>query len=171
MKVSEKNQLWEADITFVKTREEPAAILTVLDVYDRNVVGTYVGNSCKKENFIELIKLLIENRGRPQFIRTDNGSQFRATKTGIFMDEEEITHEFGMKRNPNSQAYIESFFSSLKREFAENNEFLNLDDLCKKLNVYLGFYNNLRHHGSLNYYSPTDFSEIRSNYAEVLVKL
>lgn len=171
MKVTEKNQLWEADITFVKTREEPAAILTVLDVYDRNVVGTYVGNSCKKENFIELIKLLIENRGRPQFIRTDNGSQFRAINTGIFMNEEEIAHEFGMKRNPNSQAYIESFFSSLKREFAENNEFLNLDDLCKKLNVYLGFYNNLRHHGSLNYYSPTDFSEIRSNYAEVLVKL
>ena len=111
-----------------------------------------------------------ERRGRPQFIRTDNGSQFRAINTGIFMNEEEIAHEFGMKRNPNSQAYIESFFSSLKREFVENNEFLNLNDLCKKFNVYLGFYNKLRPHGSLNYNSPIDFSQIQSNYEELLVK-
>ena len=62
------------------------------------------------------------------------------------MDEEEISHEFGMKRNPNSQAYIESFFSSLKREFVENKEFLNLNDLSNEFNVYLGFYNKLRPH-------------------------
>ena len=86
-----------------------------------------------------------ERRGRPQFIRTDNGRQFRAINTGIFMDEEEISHEFGMK-SPNSQAYIESFFSSLKREFVENNEFLNLNDLSNEFNVYLGFYNKLRPH-------------------------
>ncbi len=48
MKVTEKNQLWEADITFVKTREELVAILTVLDVYDRNVVGTYGNSHAKK---------------------------------------------------------------------------------------------------------------------------
>jgi len=113
---------------------------------------------------------LIERRGRPQFIKTDDGRQFRAINTGIFMDEEEISHEFGMKRNPNSQAYIESFFSSLKREFVEKNEFLNLNDLSNEFNVYLGFYNKLRPHGSLNYNSPIDFSQIHSNHEEVLVK-
>jgi len=160
--ITQKNQLWESDICFVKTNEGTMAILAVIDVYDRNLIGAYVGSGCKKDDFIHLIDLLAKQRGKPQVIRTDNGSQFKALNTGIFMMEQEIVHEFGLKRNPNSQAYIESFFASLKREFVRNNTFENLDDLCRKLNVYLDFYNNLRPHGSLKNKTPGSFS-IQSN--------
>lgn len=160
--ITQKNELWESDICFANTNEGKMAILAVIDVYDRNLIGVYVGSSCKNGDFTRLIDLLIKQRGKPQVIRTDNGSQFRAINTGIFMMEQEIVHEFGLKRNPNSQAFIESFFASLKREFVKNNTFEDLDDLCRKLNVYLDYYNNLRPHGSLKNKTPGTFS-IQSN--------
>jgi len=168
--VTKANQLWEADITFVKTREDGnAAILNIIDVYDRSIVGTYVGKSCKKEHFIQLMKIAITKRAKPQIIRTDNGSQFKALDTGIYMNEENIIHEFGIVRNPDSQAFIESSFSSLKREFVRNNEFKNLEDLCEKLKVYLSFYNNLRPHGSLKYQTPRYYTEFSSKNEPVYV--
>jgi len=48
-------------------------------------------------------------------IRTDNGPQFKSKATKSFMDEMKITHEFGYKNNPNSQAFIESHHSELPK--------------------------------------------------------
>ena len=89
--ITQKNELLEADICFVNTNEERMAILAVIDVYDRNLIGVYVGSSCTNEDFTNLIDLLIKQRGKPQVIRTDNGSQFRAINTAIFMMEQELS--------------------------------------------------------------------------------
>jgi len=70
------------------------------------------------------------------------------------MKELNITHEFGYKNNPNSQAYIEAFHASVQREFVESIEFNNIDDVHSYYISYIYFYNNLRPHGSLKYLTP-----------------
>ena len=162
--INKPNQLWEADITYVRTIENGnIAILNIIDVFDRSIIGTYIGKQCKRNHFEAIMKRAIEKREKPEVLRTDNGSIFKSFETGMYLYDEDIVQEFGYNHNPDSQAHIESSFSSLKREFAKNNVFLNLDDVCSKLKVYLSFYNNLRPHGSLNYESPNDFYDICSN--------
>ncbi|WP_241230035.1 integrase core domain-containing protein [Thermosipho globiformans] len=65
-----------------------------------------------------------------------------------------IIHEFGYKNNPNSQAYIESFHSSVQSEFVKSIEFDYIDDVYNYYVSYIYFYNNLRPHGSLKYLTP-----------------
>ncbi|WP_129408553.1 integrase core domain-containing protein [Marinitoga lauensis] len=70
------------------------------------------------------------------------------------MEELNITHEFGYKNNPNSQAYIESFHSSVQHEFVESIDFNYIEDVYNYYISYIYFYNNLRPHGSLHYFTP-----------------
>jgi len=123
----------------------------------RSIVGVYIGHSIKAKDFIKTLQKAIDFRGTtPEklIIRTDNGPQFKAKLTAALMEELNITHEFGYKNNPNSQAYIESFHSSVQREFVESIEFNNIDDVYNYYISYIYFYNNLRPHGSLKHFTP-----------------
>jgi transposase InsO family protein len=85
----------------------------------------YIGN-VKAKDFITTLRKVIEYRKiNPENINiiTDNRPQFKAKITSAFMNELNITHEFGYKNNPNSQAYIESFHSSMQYEFVDSIEF------------------------------------------------
>ncbi|NUV00403.1 integrase, partial [Marinitoga sp. 1154] len=152
------NQYWEADIKFVFTKTNGfVGILSIIDSFDRSIVGVYIGNSIKAKDFINTVKQAIEYRNAtPQnlIIRTDNGPQFKANITDIFMSDLNITHEFGYKNNPNSQAFIESFHSSVQREFVEYITFNDIDDVYNYYMSYIYFYNHLRPHGSLKYLTP-----------------
>lgn len=93
-------------------------------------------------------------------IRTDNGPQFKSKVSQAYMDEMEITHEFGYKNNSNSQAFIESHHSNLDREFVQFNSFENIEEVFQVYNAYMFFYHNLRRHGSLNYMTPSSYNKM-----------
>jgi transposase InsO family protein len=156
--INRPNQYWESDIKFIPTKYDGyIPILSIIDAFDRSIVGVYIGNSIKAKDFISTLRKSIEFRGATPdtlIIRTDNGPQFKAKITAAFMEELNIIHEFGYKNNPNSQAYIESFHSSVQREFVESIEFDYIDDVYNYYISYIYFYNNLRPHGSLNYFTP-----------------
>ncbi|WP_175419633.1 DDE-type integrase/transposase/recombinase [Marinitoga sp. 1154] len=79
------NQYWEADIKFVFTKTNGfVGILSIIDSFDRSIVGVYIGNSIKAKDFIKTVKQAIKFRNAtPQnlIIRTDNGPQFKANIT------------------------------------------------------------------------------------------
>ncbi|WP_129409035.1 hypothetical protein [Marinitoga lauensis] len=70
------------------------------------------------------------------------------------MEELNIIHEFGYKNNPNPQAYIESFHSSVQHKFVEFLKFNYIDDIYNYYISCIYFYNNLRPYGSLYYFTP-----------------
>lgn len=74
------------------------------------------------------------------------------------MDEFNVSHEFGYKNNPNSQAFIEPHHSSVEREFVSlNPDIEDTEDAYLRYKAYLYFYHYLRPHGSLNYVTPASF--------------
>ena len=156
--ISKPNQYWESDIKFIPTKYDGyIPVLSIIDAFDRSIVGVYIGHSIKAKDFIKTLQKAIDFRNAvPEnlIIRTDNGPQFKAKITAALMEELNITHEFGYKNNPNSQAYIESFHSSVQREFVEFIDFNNIDDVYNYYISYIYFYNNLRPHGSLKYFTP-----------------
>ncbi len=70
-------------------------------------------------------------------IRTDNDPQFKSKATEAFMNEMEITHEFGYKNNPDSQALIESHHSIFEREFVQLNSFERIEDVFYAYKAYM----------------------------------
>ncbi|PNR94079.1 DDE-type integrase/transposase/recombinase, partial [Petrotoga sp. 9PWA.NaAc.5.4] len=127
------NRFWEGDIKFIPTKYDGFVhILDIIDAFDKTIVSSKIGHSSKSKDFIKAVYNGISYRKadpKKLIIRTDNGPQFKSKATKSFMDEMEITHEFGYKNNPNSQAFIESHHSSLEREFVQLNSFENIEDV------------------------------------------
>ncbi|WP_148203273.1 DDE-type integrase/transposase/recombinase [Thermosipho africanus] len=144
--ITKPNLYWESDIKFVPTKYDGhIPILSIIDVFDKSIVGVYIGNSIKAKDFITTLRKVIEYRkvnSEKLIIRTDNGSKFKAKITSAFMKELNITHEFGYKNNPNSQAYIKSFHSSVQYEFVDSIEFDYIEDEYNYYVSYIYFYNN-----------------------------
>lgn len=171
MKVERNNTLWEADIKFIKTDEGNVALLDTIDVYDKTIVGSYFGKGCKSDDFMDVIQsAIISRKEKPTAIRTDNGSQFTALSTGVFMEGLGIEQEFGLKHNPDSQAHIESHHSTIQREFVLFNTFRNASEVYEKYLVYMDFYHNYRPHGSLGYLTPSEYNAKPQKTEVLLVK-
>jgi len=164
--VSDRNKYWEADIKFIPTEKDGyVPMIDVIDVRDRTIVGTHLGQKSKSKNFIECIDRAIKYREadtKGLTIRTDNGPQFKSKATEAYMEEMGIEHEFGYKNNPNSQAYIESHHSVIEREFVELNEFEYIEDVYNAYKAYIYFYQEIRPHGSLGYKTPNEYDEASS---------
>jgi len=161
--VSERNKYWEADIKFIPTEKDGyVPMIDIIDVRDRTIVGTHLGQKSKSKNFIECIDRAIKYREadtKGLTIRTDNGPQFKSKATEAYMEEMGIEHEFGYKNNPNSQAYIESHHSVIEREFVQLNEFEYIEDVYNAYKAYIYFYQEIRPHGSLGYKTPNEYEE------------
>jgi len=159
--VQSPDRLWQVDIKMYHTQTHGLLqVLTFLDVYDKWVCGMYIGKHCTYHDVKRTLKEAIRFRGiEPSqlMIRSDNGAQFKAKNLLKYEKELSIEHEFGIKHNPNSQAYVESFHSSCQREFETHVLAFDKADLKNKLNAYIHYYHCLRPHGSLKYQTPFDF--------------
>ena len=159
--VQSPDRLWQVDIKMYHTQTQGLLqVLTFLDVYDKWVCGMYIGKHCTYHDVKRTLNEAIRFRGLDPtqlIIRSDNGAQFKAKNLLKHEKEMSIEHEFGIKHNPNSQAYVESFHSSCQREFETHVLAFDKADLKNKLNAYVQYYHCLRPHGSLKYQTPFDF--------------
>jgi len=155
------DSLWQVDIKMYPTQTNGLLqVLSFIDVYDKWICGLYIGKHCTHYDVKQTLKQAIKYRGidpSKLIIRSDNGSQFKAKKLLKYEKELDIEHEFGIKHNPNSQAYIESFHSSCQREFEAHVLAFDKADLKNKLGAYIHYYHCLRPHGSLGNMTPFDF--------------
>ena len=120
---------WEGDLNFIPTRYDGfVPLLDIIDTFDKTIVSLQIGHSSKSKDFMNSVKTVLYRKAdhKELIIRTDNGPQFKSKVSQAYMDEMEITHEFGYKNNSNSQAFIESHHSNLDREFVQFNSFENI---------------------------------------------
>jgi len=94
--VSKRNKYWEADIKFIPTEKDGyVPMIDIIDVRDRAIVGTHLGQKSKSKNFIQCIDRAIKYREvdrKELTIRTDNGPQFKSKATEAYMEEMGIEH-------------------------------------------------------------------------------
>ena len=131
-------------------------ILVYIDIYSRKVVDYYVGLTCTSNNLsatldFALAKANIGEEGL--VIRSDNGPQMSSNqfRKHLLLLSSKIEHEFIPCATPNKNAHVESFFSTVEREFIEVNYFKDFNEVAIKFSDFIEFYNNDRVHGSLNY--------------------
>ena len=135
--------------------------MSIIDVYDRCIVGTHIGLNALALDALRTLKQAIVFRGitdsNELILRTDNGPQFTAH---VFQDgcvELPVTHTRIPNNTPNMNAHIESFHSIFESDCLSRHEFQHYAEAYKCVSEFMDYYNHRRRHGSLKYKAPVTF--------------
>ncbi len=156
-------QLWQMDIKYgyVTGLDRFFFVLSIIDVFDRSIVGYYRGSKCEANDacktLCESLKHDVDSKEPLPIIRTDNGPQFVSNLFGDRCENLGIIHERIPPKTPNMNAYIEAFHSNLERNLFSKETYDTFEDAYKAVDGYMDFYNNRRMHGSLKHMPPVVF--------------
>jgi putative transposase len=153
------DQLWHLDMTSVWVAEHGWCYLNAaIDCCTRELVGWSLELRCRSEEATALIDAAVAARGiEPGSLTlgTDNGSAFTSRGFRTRLAEHGLAHRRGGYRDPESQAFIESWFGKLKERLVWRSEFETLEQARKEIADYIDYYHH-RPHSGLGYRTPTE---------------
>jgi transposase InsO family protein len=153
------NQLWVADITYIRLREEFVYLSVLLDAYSRRVIGWALGRTLETELAVSALRMaLVCRRPAPGLVHhSDRGVQYASQDYTALLNDHEITISMSRKGNPYDNAACESFMKTLKYEEVYRNEYRNFDEALASIGQFLlVVYNQHRLHSALGYRSPAE---------------
>ena len=134
-------------------------IFNVVDNYSRECLGNYVDTSIDSSKTVCFLNNIVGERGKPEFITMDNGSEFRSKLFDEWAYKNKINLDFITPGKPVQNCFIESFNGRLRDECLNGNYFLSLEDARSIISLWREDYNKFRPHSSLNNLTPQDFSD------------
>ncbi len=156
------NQLWVADITYIRLQTEFVYLAVILDAFSRKVVGWALGQSLATSLPKEALeKAITERRPLPGLVHhSDRGLQYASDEYIEVLQQHKIISSMSRPANPYDNASCESFMKTLKREEIYANEYINLNHLRANIEVFIEhYYNRCRLHSALGYLSPQAFEQ------------
>lgn len=160
--VSSKNEVWVGDITFIKVKKEWSYLSVVMDLHTRKIIGWTFEKRRSADMVTEsLIMAINDNKHTTNTIfHSDQGSEYASRKYIKELKDRNIQASMSRKGHCWDNAYMESFFHSLKTEMIYFNHFKTLEEATAYIIDYIYFYNHERLHSSLNYQTPADYERI-----------
>jgi putative transposase len=172
LEVTAVNQLWVADITYIRLLREFVFLSVILDAYSRLVVGRCLARSLHTELALTALQQAIEAR-RPQpglVHHSDRGVQYASGEYINLLEVHGIIPSMSRPGNPWDNASCESFMKTLKREEVYCREYKDFDDLGQHLELFIDqYYNRQRLHSALGYRTPADFEAAAAAAGETSV--
>ncbi len=153
------NQLWVADITYVRTWAGFLYLAVVLDVWSRRIVGWAMATHLRTELVLDALDMALEQR-RPEGVihHSDKGCQYTSLAFGKRCREAGVIPSTGSVADAYDNAMAESFFGTLECELLDRYSFRTPAEARPALFRYIeGWYNPHRRHSSLGYLSPANF--------------
>ena len=132
-------------------------LLTVLDEFTRESLALEVDTSICASRVIEVLQRVFDQRGRPAFLRSDNGPEFVAHKLKAWLAETGTQTHYIDPGCPWQNGYGESFHSRLRDECLNAEVFANLAEARVVTELWRREYNQERPHSSLGYRTPVEF--------------
>jgi len=160
MKLTGIDQLWVADITYIRLRVEFVYLAVILDGFSRKVVGWELDRTLAARLPLAALEKAIANRQpRPGLIHhSDRGVQYASGEYVTILNQHQMIPSMSRPANPYDNASCESFMKTLKREEIYANAYENLEHLRANLEIFLEqYYNQKRLHSALGYRSPEEF--------------
>ena len=162
MKLSGINQLWVADITYIRLRTEFVYLAVVLEAWSRKVVGWALGRSLAAELTVSALQQAITQRQPlPGLVHhSDRGAQYACRDYVSLLESHGMLPSMSRPANPYDNASCESFMRTLKREEINANTYRDLEDLRAHIEEFIErYYNRIRLHSALGYLPPEEFEQ------------
>ena len=160
MKLTGINQLWVADITYIRLHREFVYLAVILDAYSRKVVGWELDRTLAARLPITALEKAIAERGpAPGLVHhSDRGVQYASGDYVRILSHHRMIPSMSRPANPYDNASCESFLKTLKREEIYANQYRDLDDLRANIEAFIEqYYNRQRLHSALGYQPPEEF--------------
>jgi len=161
MQVSGLDQLWVADITYLRLLEEFAFLAVVIDAFSRRVVGWAVEVHLRAALAVAALQMALVTR-RPQrgqlIHHSDRGVQYACAEYSALLAAHGIQPSMSRIGSPYDNAKAESFMSTLKREEVDGRAYRTAQEARRSIGSFIEeVYNQQRLHSALSYLAPADF--------------
>jgi transposase InsO family protein len=155
------DQLWVADITYVRLGEEFVYLAIVLDAFSRKVIGWALADHLEASLAVAALEMAIEQR-KPQpgsvIHHSDRGVQYACGEYTALLAQHDIQASMSRVGNPYDNAKAESFMKTLKQEEIDGRDYRDIDDARLKIGAFIEqVYNRQRLHSALGYRPPVQF--------------
>jgi transposase InsO family protein len=163
MKLSGINQLWVADITYIRLQREFVYLAVILDAFSRKVVGWALDRTlASRLPLAALERAITDRQPAPGLVHhSDRGVQYASGEYVKALQEQQMVPSMSRPANPYDNASCESFLKTLKREEIYANEYRDLDHLRANIEAFIDqYYNRRRLHSALGYRPPEEFEQV-----------
>jgi transposase InsO family protein len=154
------NQLWVADITYIRLRREFIYLAAILDAFSRRVIGWALSRTIDTQLTLSALRYALNTRTVPEGLvhHSDRGVQYAATEYVQLLGAHDIRISMNRKGNPYDNARAESFMKTLKHEEVLVNEYSTMTEAYHSIAHFLDVvYNQRRLHSALGYKPPVEF--------------
>ena len=162
VKLTGINQLWVADITYIRLQKEFVYLAVILDAFSRKVVGWALDKTLAASLPKAALEMAIAVRqpGPGLVHHSDRGVQYASAEYVAVLQQHQIVPSMSRPANPYDNASCESFMKTLKQEEIYLNEYRDLEHLRLNLSDFIEqYYNRCRLHSSLGYQPPEEFEQ------------
>jgi putative transposase len=154
------NQLWIADITYIRLQLEFVFLAVILDAFSRRNIGWALDRTLSAELTLTALRMAVSRRAIPPGLvhHSDQGVQYASRDYTQFLQGLGIQISMSRKGNPWDNAACESFIKTLKYEEVYRSEYRDLEDARASIGQFLEkVYNQKRLHSALGYLPPVEF--------------
>ncbi|MCX6362469.1 MAG: IS3 family transposase [Armatimonadetes bacterium] len=167
LEITGPDQLWVADITYIRLAGEFVFLAVVLDAHSRKVVGWSLSRSLTADVALTALQRAIDDRRPPAGLvhHSDRGTQYACGAYSKLLRDHQITPSMSRPANPYDNATCESFMWTLKREEIRASDYADMEQLEAALEEFIErYYNSQRLHSALDYLSPVEFERRASGF-------
>ena len=166
------NQVWVADITYIRTRSGWLYLAAVLDLHSRKIVGWAMANAMPAALVCAALQMAIiqRNPALGLIVHSDRGTQYASGEHQTLLARHGLVGSMSRKGNCWDNAVMERFFLNLKMERVWQKDYANHAEATNDIADYIvGFYNSIRLHSKLGNLSPNAFE--RESTSKKTIKL
>ena len=153
------NEVWVADLTYIRIRSSFVYLAALLDLYSRRIVGWAISKRIDTELCLAALQMAVDNRHACGCIHhSDRGVQYASARYVALLRQHGLQVSMSAKGNPYDNAFMESFYKTLKYEEVHLWNYETYQDVIERLPFFLEeVYNRKRLHSSIGYLPPVEF--------------